>query len=253
VLAVALQSLDGSDLEDYHHIRNIGSDSIDNLRRYFEMKAHAGGIPNEISMTAAEIERALRDQDKYFLAVVGGLETGELIVRDFCSSAGRPGCGRIRVADVLGGQDEARFDSSTGAVGRNCNSVTEAKPVDAAPTKKWRPVARFFNAGPRVLKLASTPVEAQLLWRGVRDRLLPKRAWSRTAQSSPGVADARCSTAPEHFRRGSRAGEAHPGKKKSPPVPRFPRRGRETDRRWTVGMRLSARCLRTVSSNDRCT
>jgi hypothetical protein len=83
LLAKALKSLDGSELEDYRDLHNIGSDAIDNLRRFFELKAHEGEIPDEISLTGSEVERALRERDKYFLAVVGGLEVGDVIVRIF--------------------------------------------------------------------------------------------------------------------------------------------------------------------------
>lgn len=83
LLAKALQSLNGSDLGDYRHMRNVGSDAIDNLKRHFELKAHEGDIPDEISLTSAEVERALKDEDRWFLAVVGGLETGQMIVRVF--------------------------------------------------------------------------------------------------------------------------------------------------------------------------
>jgi hypothetical protein len=83
LLARALKSLDGGELEDYRELRNIGSDAVDNLKRYFELKAHEGDIPNEISLTGPEIERALKARGNYFLAVVGGLETGEVVVKIF--------------------------------------------------------------------------------------------------------------------------------------------------------------------------
>ena len=83
LLKKALKSVDGSELEDYRDLRGMGSDSIDNLRRYFELKAHAGEIPDDVSLTGLEVERAVREGGKYFLAVVGGLETGDVMVKIF--------------------------------------------------------------------------------------------------------------------------------------------------------------------------
>jgi hypothetical protein len=109
LLAKALQSLNGSELGDYRHMRNIGSDAIDNLKRHFELKAHEGDIPDEISLTSAEVERALQDEDRWFLAVVGGLETGQMIVRVFAHplrsldliSSGGLRLGGVRTRDAL--------------------------------------------------------------------------------------------------------------------------------------------------------
>ena len=86
ILAAALKSLDGVDLGDFRALRNVGADSIDNLRRYFEMKAHLGAVPDEITLEPSEFERAATVEGKgaYFLAVVGGLEEGaETVIRIF--------------------------------------------------------------------------------------------------------------------------------------------------------------------------
>jgi hypothetical protein len=86
ILAAALKSLDGVELGDFRALRNVGADSIDNLRRYFEMKAHLGAIPDEITLEPSEFERAATVDGKgaYFLAVVGGLEEGaETVIRVF--------------------------------------------------------------------------------------------------------------------------------------------------------------------------
>lgn len=61
----------------------VGADAIDEMRRFYEIKmASAAEIPNEITLTPAEVERARMDPD-FFLAVVAGLEegAGELRVR----------------------------------------------------------------------------------------------------------------------------------------------------------------------------
>ncbi|OAI40378.1 hypothetical protein AYO38_05940 [bacterium SCGC AG-212-C10] len=43
---------------------------------YFEMKASGRGLPAQVSLTPNEVERAQREGDKFFLAIVGGLEAG---------------------------------------------------------------------------------------------------------------------------------------------------------------------------------
>lgn len=86
VLAAALKSLDGVDLGDFRALRNVGADSIDNLQRYFEMKAHLGPVPDEITLEPSEFQRAatVDGGGAYFLAVVGGLEEGtETVIRIF--------------------------------------------------------------------------------------------------------------------------------------------------------------------------
>jgi hypothetical protein len=56
---------------------------VDSLRQSFEIKMSSGrDIPNEVTLTPNEVERARTDPD-FFLAVVAGLEegAGELRVR----------------------------------------------------------------------------------------------------------------------------------------------------------------------------
>ena len=67
---------EASGLQDYRHLRGIGADALDKLKRYFEIKAYYGSMPNEITLTANEAERAFVEKDKFFLAVVCGLEQG---------------------------------------------------------------------------------------------------------------------------------------------------------------------------------
>jgi hypothetical protein len=80
--ALALQVLqlaingDSAGLRDYRHLRGVGADALDKLRRYFELKATYGPLPDDVTLTANEAERAFREGDKFFLAVVGGLEEG---------------------------------------------------------------------------------------------------------------------------------------------------------------------------------
>lgn len=85
VLDMAIDG-DAANLRDYRHLRGVGADALDKLRRYFEIKAYYGNLPNDITLTANETERALREGDKFFLAVVAGLETGyDTVVRIFAN------------------------------------------------------------------------------------------------------------------------------------------------------------------------
>jgi len=81
VLQLAING-EASDLQDYRHLRGIGADALDKLKRYFEIKAHYGPMPDEITLTANEAERAFIEKDKFFLAIISGLEQGyDTIVR----------------------------------------------------------------------------------------------------------------------------------------------------------------------------
>jgi hypothetical protein len=65
-----------SGLRDYRHLRGIGADAIDKLRRYFEIKVSYGELPDEVTLTGNEAERAFLEGNKFYLAVVAGLEEG---------------------------------------------------------------------------------------------------------------------------------------------------------------------------------
>lgn len=67
---------EATELRDYRHLRGIGADALDRLSRYFEIKSYYGAMPDEVTLTANEARRALIEGDKYFLAVVSGLEEG---------------------------------------------------------------------------------------------------------------------------------------------------------------------------------
>lgn len=83
VLQMAING-DSAELRDYRHLRGVGADAFDKLRRYFEIKATYGPLPDDITLTANEAERAFREGDKFFLAVVAGLEEGyETVVKIF--------------------------------------------------------------------------------------------------------------------------------------------------------------------------
>lgn len=83
VLQIAING-DSAELRDYRHLRGVGADALDKLHRYFELKASYGSMPDDITLTAHEAERAVREGDKFFLAVVAGLEEGyETVVKIF--------------------------------------------------------------------------------------------------------------------------------------------------------------------------
>jgi hypothetical protein len=71
-----------TELRDYRRLRGIGADALDKLRRYFEIKATYGALPDEVTLTGNEAERAVREGDRFYLAIIAGLEQGyETVVR----------------------------------------------------------------------------------------------------------------------------------------------------------------------------
>jgi|GEM_PF-5567666 len=77
ILAAALKGIDDTELEDFSSLRRIGADSIDNLKRYFELKVHSGDAPEEVRFEPSEFERAAIEGKSYYLAVISGLEVGK--------------------------------------------------------------------------------------------------------------------------------------------------------------------------------
>lgn len=83
ILQMAING-DQTELRDYRHLRGVGADALDKLRRYFEIKSAYGPLPDDVTLTANEAERAFREGEKFYLAVVAGLEEGyETVVRIF--------------------------------------------------------------------------------------------------------------------------------------------------------------------------
>jgi hypothetical protein len=71
-----------TELRDYRHLRGVGADALDKLRRYFEIKATYGTLPDEVTLTANEAERAFIEGNRFYLAIVAGLEEGyDTVVR----------------------------------------------------------------------------------------------------------------------------------------------------------------------------
>jgi hypothetical protein len=53
--------------------RGVGADMMDELERLFELKVHAGAEPDTVTLTDAEVQRALTDPD-FFLVIVSNVE-----------------------------------------------------------------------------------------------------------------------------------------------------------------------------------
>lgn len=69
--------LDVQQLNDLRNKRGVGVDAIDKLRQCYEIKMSSNSaVPNDIVLTASEVEAARNDPD-FFLAIVSGLEDGE--------------------------------------------------------------------------------------------------------------------------------------------------------------------------------
>lgn len=68
-------SSDQSGMADIRDQRNVGADAVDQLQRFFELKVHAGAIPDEIRLTDSEVQRALSTAE-FFLVLVGNVERG---------------------------------------------------------------------------------------------------------------------------------------------------------------------------------
>lgn len=77
LLASTLNTIDQAYLEDFSAIHQVGADSIDDLKRYWELKVYAGEAPDEVRFEASEFERAAREKGDYYLAVISGLEEGK--------------------------------------------------------------------------------------------------------------------------------------------------------------------------------
>jgi hypothetical protein len=121
-------ALDEGEVADLRHRRGVGADAIDELRQCFEIKMSSGAeIPNEVTLTPNEVERARTDPD-FFLAVVAGLEegAGELRVRFIFDPLARLPL-RLRSDLTFGGVRDAealeyKFAAKTVAEGSSTSS-----------------------------------------------------------------------------------------------------------------------------------
>ena len=70
-----LLSTDDNEIDDLRTQRGVGADAVDQLERYYELKAFAGPEPGEVTLTESEAQRALSTPD-FFLVVISNLEEG---------------------------------------------------------------------------------------------------------------------------------------------------------------------------------
>ncbi|MET9678295.1 hypothetical protein ABZY68_35180 [Streptomyces sp. NPDC006482] len=63
-------------MDDQRGVPGFGADALDSTGRYFEIKAHGGVVPSELSLTRAEFTRALAEGDNYVLVIASHLEKG---------------------------------------------------------------------------------------------------------------------------------------------------------------------------------
>ena len=71
-------------LKDFTRLRGLGADAGDDLGRLFEVKAHGGDMPDSVSIELSQRRAASESPEKFYLAVVSGLEEGyETMVRLF--------------------------------------------------------------------------------------------------------------------------------------------------------------------------
>ena len=94
-----------SELRDFHHLRGVGADALDRLKRFFEIKSTAGPMKDQVEVTPNEYRRAVEERGKFYLAIVSGLEVGyQTIVRIIPDPASALEARRfqgIRLAGVL--------------------------------------------------------------------------------------------------------------------------------------------------------
>lgn len=68
-----LFSSDDNNVADLWAQRGVGADAVDELRRFYELKVSAGTEPDHVTLTDAEVERALTTPD-FFLVIVSNVE-----------------------------------------------------------------------------------------------------------------------------------------------------------------------------------
>ncbi|MUN62872.1 hypothetical protein GMA12_06910 [Kocuria sediminis] len=63
-------------LTDVRHQPNVGADAVDDRGRYYELKVHAGAIPDTVRLEDSQIQRAMTTKD-FYLVLVGNIEDGQ--------------------------------------------------------------------------------------------------------------------------------------------------------------------------------
>ena len=64
---------DDQGIVDLRAQRGVGADAVDELGRFYELKVSAGAEPDQVTLTDAEVKRALTTPD-FFLVIVSGIE-----------------------------------------------------------------------------------------------------------------------------------------------------------------------------------
>lgn len=62
-------------ISDLRAQRGVGADAMDELQQFYELKVYAGSEPDEIRMSANEVQRAITSSH-FFLVIVSGVEDG---------------------------------------------------------------------------------------------------------------------------------------------------------------------------------
>ena len=75
VLAQMVLGSDDDDIVDLRAQRGVGADLMDGAGKYYELKVSAGPEPDKVTLTDAEVQRALSTPD-FFLIVVSDVEEG---------------------------------------------------------------------------------------------------------------------------------------------------------------------------------
>ncbi|MFJ6884021.1 ATP-binding protein [Streptomyces californicus] len=66
----------GRTLEDQRGLMRLGADAVDSVDHFYEIKAHGGPEPAEVTLTGAELTRALTEGSNYSLVIASNLEEG---------------------------------------------------------------------------------------------------------------------------------------------------------------------------------
>ncbi|WP_421735724.1 sacsin N-terminal ATP-binding-like domain-containing protein [Cellulomonas sp.] len=71
-----LLAADDATLTDVRHQPNVGADAVDDHGRFFELKVHAGAIPDSVRLEDSQVQRALTNTE-FYLVLVGNVEIGQ--------------------------------------------------------------------------------------------------------------------------------------------------------------------------------
>lgn len=124
---------DIADLRDFRHLQGVGADALDRLDRMFEIKSFATVMPDQVTLTANEFERALKDGKKYYLAVVAGLEEGHETVVRIVADPVRALTVQRSTSVILGGINSADRSIEVRFGGGEGDAETPGAQDDSAP------------------------------------------------------------------------------------------------------------------------